>query len=266
MRKKKLMINLKKNKIIKIAEIGLNHLGSEKIADEYLNNLLNTNIDGITFQIKREEFYKKFKLAKKNKTKSFANSFRNKKFLSNAINNNKLNKLTLSNNFYKHAIKKCKDNKKLIGFAVQDLKKIDFLNSQKIDFYKILNEDIDNEKLIKKISKNKTALKIISTSDNSISQINKTIKMINKNSNTLISITNFENKLSLKYLNKIKKYKKIFNLKIGYGNHSEINSLYKIFKYEPNFLLVYVKLDDKKIYPDNSHAINLKYLKKYLKI
>ena len=90
--------------------------------------------------------------------------------------------------------------------------------------------------------------------------------MINKNSNTLISITNFQNKLSLKYLNKIKKYKKIFNLRIGYGNHSEINSLYKIFKYKPNFLLVYVKLDNKKIYPDNSHAINLKYLKKYLKI
>jgi len=146
---------LKKNNIIRIAEIGLNHLGSEQIAKKYLNNLINTSIDGVSFQIKNETFYKKFKLAINQKDRSFSKNFTEPDFFLDIIKDNKVKKLTLSNSFYKYAIKKCKDNNKLVGFAVQDTKKINFLNSQKIDFYKILNNDINNIKLIKKISKNK---------------------------------------------------------------------------------------------------------------
>ena len=54
---------MRKNNIIKIAEIGLNHLGSEVIAKKYLNYLINTNVDGISFQIKNEDFNKKFEIA-----------------------------------------------------------------------------------------------------------------------------------------------------------------------------------------------------------
>ena len=255
---------MKKDNIIRIAEIGLNHLGSEKIAKSYLNNLINTSIDGVSFQIKKESFYKNFKLAINKKDRSFSKNFREKDFFLNILKNNKVEKLTLSNSFYKYAIKKCKDNNKLVGFAVQDPKKIDFLNSQKIDFYKILNEDIDNKKLIKKISKNKNALKIISTSNDTIDQIKKTIKLINQNSKTIISITDFNKKLNTKYLKKIKIYKKIFNLKIGYGNHSEIKSLLKVFSFKPELLLFYVKLDNKIKYPDSFHAISLNSLLKYL--
>jgi sialic acid synthase SpsE len=255
---------LKKNNIIKIAEIGLNHLGSEHIAKKYLNNLINTSIDGISFQIKKDIFYKKYKLAFKKKDRSFSKNFREKDFFLNVLKNNKIKKLTLSNNFYKYAIKKCKDNNKLVGFAVQDPKKIDFLNSQKIDFYKILNEDIDNKKLIKKISKNKNALKIISVSNDTINQIKKTIKLINQNTKTIISITDFNKKLNSKYLRKIKSYKKIFNLRTGYGNHSEVKSLSKVFKFKPELLLLYVKLDNKIKYPDSFHAISLNSLLKYL--
>jgi len=255
----------KKNKIIKIAEIGANHLGSEKIAKKYLNYLVNTNIDGISFQIKKEIFYKRFKLAIKKKDISFSKNFR-EDFFFDVLKNNKIKKLTLSNKFYKYAIKKCKKNKKLIGFQIQDTKKINFLNSQKIDFYKILNEDINNEKLIKIISENKHALKIISTSNDSIEQIKKTIKLINQKSKTIISITDFNKKLNAKYLNKIKQYKKRFNLKVGYGNHSKIDCLLKVAKFKPEVLLVYVKLDNKKKYPDDSHAINLNSINKYFNI
>ena len=65
---------MRKNNIIRIAEIGLNHLGSEQIAKKYLNNLINTRIDGVSFQIKKETFYKKFKLAINQKDRSFFNS------------------------------------------------------------------------------------------------------------------------------------------------------------------------------------------------
>jgi len=256
---------LKKNNIIKIAEIGLNHLGSEQIAKKYLNKLINTNISGISFQIKKEIFYKNFKLAINEKDRSFSKNFREKDFFLNVLKNNKVKQLTLSNNFYKYAIKKCKDNNKLIGFAVQDPKKINFLNHQKIDFYKILNEDINNKALIKKISKNKNAFKIISTSNDSISQIKKTVRLINQNQKTMISITDFNKKLSSKYLKKIKTYKQIFNLKVGYGNHSETKSLRKVLNYKPEFLLLYVKLDSKAKYPDSFHALNLNSLIKFFK-
>ena len=254
---------LKKNKIIKIAEIGANHLGSEQIAKKYLNYLINTNIDGISFQIKKEIFYKKYKLAIKKKDRSFSKNFREDFFL-NVLKNDKIKKLTLSNNFYKYAIEKCKKKNKLIGFSIQDPKKIHFLNTQQIDFYKILNEDINNEKLIKLISKNKKVLKIISTSNDSINQIKKAVKLINQKSKTVISVTDFNEKLSSKYLNKIKQYKKIFDLKIGYGNHSKIESLVRVFKLKPEILLIYVKLDNKRKYPDDSHAISLNSLKKYI--
>ena len=50
------------SKIIKIAEIGLNHMGSEKNLNKYKNFLMQEKIDGITIQIPRKSFFKgKFK-------------------------------------------------------------------------------------------------------------------------------------------------------------------------------------------------------------
>ena len=40
-----------------IAEIGLNHCGSEKRAEELLQRLVKTRVDAITFQIREKEFY-----------------------------------------------------------------------------------------------------------------------------------------------------------------------------------------------------------------
>ena len=37
-----------------IAEIGFNHLGRIKIANEYLDFLLEAGVDGITFQIREK--------------------------------------------------------------------------------------------------------------------------------------------------------------------------------------------------------------------
>ncbi len=248
------MKNLKK-KII-IAEIGLNHLGSEQNAKKYLSNLCNSRIHGISFQIKKKSFYEKFRLALKKKDKNFSKNFRDN-FFTDTLKNKKIKKLSLSNKFYKYAIQKCKKKKKLIGFAIQDEKKINFLRSQQIDFYKILNEDINNIKLIKKIRLDKKAFKIISTSNNSIKQIKKTIKILGQKNKTIVTVTQFSKKIKPSTLTKIKKYRDIFDVKVGYGNHSEVQSIKRILKYKLDVLLFYVKLDGVNSYPDNSHAINL---------
>lgn len=245
-----------KNKIA-IAEIGLNHLGSEVLAKKYISYLCKTKIDGISFQIKKKIFYKDYKLAFLKKNKNFYKNFREKKFYLNSFKNKNFKSLELSNKFYKYAIKKCKDNNKLIGFALQDVTKINFFNSQKIDFYKILNEDIANEQLLEKISLNKDVLKFISISNDSIIIINKAIKILKNKKKIILSITDFNKRLDLNKLKKIKEFKKKFHLKVGYGNHSQVSDLKKLFKYNLDVLLFYVKLPDKKIYPDDLYSIKL---------
>ena len=44
-----------------IAEIGLNHLGDVKIANDMVNELLDTNTEAITFQIREEGYYDNLK-------------------------------------------------------------------------------------------------------------------------------------------------------------------------------------------------------------
>ena len=114
---------MKTNNTIKIAEIGLNHLGSERIAKKYLGFLVNSNVDGISFQIKKEIFYKEFKLAFYKKDISFSKNFRERKFFLKTLKTNKFKRLTLTNNFYRYAIKLCKNKKKMVGFAVTAKKK-----------------------------------------------------------------------------------------------------------------------------------------------
>ena len=41
-----------------IAEIGLNHMGSEPYAFSLVNKLLETKIDAITFQVPNDEYFK----------------------------------------------------------------------------------------------------------------------------------------------------------------------------------------------------------------
>ena len=41
-----------------IAEIGLNHLGSEEYLNEYLETLLKSSVDAVTLQVREPEFYK----------------------------------------------------------------------------------------------------------------------------------------------------------------------------------------------------------------
>ena len=42
-----------------IAEIGLNHMGSLETGLEYVDVLKDTDVDGITFQIREKEYYER---------------------------------------------------------------------------------------------------------------------------------------------------------------------------------------------------------------
>ena len=66
-----------------IAEIGLNHLGNTTLAKKYIKSLVNTEIDGITLQVRESDYYinnPKFKLT---------NDIINKKLITKLISTNK---------------------------------------------------------------------------------------------------------------------------------------------------------------------------------
>lgn len=95
-----------------ICEIGLNHLGDEDYANHYINEVLKSNADAITFQVLKESFYE----------------------------NERFKKFRLEKEFYIKASQKIRDNKKDFGIAIDDVVAIDFLEQLDVSFYKVLSK------------------------------------------------------------------------------------------------------------------------------
>jgi N,N'-diacetyllegionaminate synthase len=251
-----------------IAEVGLNHMGSVSLAKKYLNSLVKTDVDGISFQIKSKSFYNQFKNSKKNKDISFYKNFREKFFYINNFKKKKFQSLELPNNFYKYAKNICKKNNKMFGIALGDIDKVFFLSKIKVDFIKILSEDFYNFSLIKKLLKSNITLLYLSTGSILYKDVNFFIKSLRKPFLKKISViyTKFSNKISDIDLKNIVKYKKI-HPDVSYGNHSYgLSSIFKSLKYNPNSIFFYVKGNRINIsHPDERHAIRLKDLKQILK-
>ena len=215
-------------KILKFAEIGLNHMGKTNLLNIYLKKLLALDIDGITIQVLKDEFYE-------NKYKKF-----------------KLSEKTLIN-----FVKKKKKKKKLVGIVTNDKKKKNFFNKLKVDFYKVLSTSIHDIELIKELNKTIASKIYLSTGLVNNKEIKFILKKINKKKISLIH-TSFSKKKKDINLNRITKLKKIFKLPICYGNHSKnLDSLNYAKKYNPYAIFFYVKLEKKLKFPDNIHALKL---------
>ena len=246
------------NKKLIFAEIGLNHLGTEAYAKQYLKILLKTSIDGVTFQIKKESFYKNLELYYNSKDRSFYKKIREKIFYINLFKKKKFQNLRLSNNFYKYAARVCKKNKKLLGFAVADIKKINFLHKCKIDFLKILSDDFNNINLIKKALRSCAKSILISTGFSGEKKIKKLFNKIKSKKKIILIHTRFSNTLKENALENIDFLRKKFKIKVGFGNHSSNLNIIKLSsKYRPDVVLFYVRGSKKLVHPDHKHAVPL---------
>ena len=258
-----------KKKLI-FAEIGLNHLGSKIYAKKYLKSLLKTDIDGLTFQIKKSDFYNDLQDSYYKKNKKFYKNYREKKFYINLFRKKFFKNLNLEDNFYKFAYSECKKSKKLLGFAIADVNKINFLNKCKVDFIKILSDDFDNIDLIKKALKSHARFILISTGFSSIRKIKKLLNKIKSDNKVILIHTRFANSIKENDLQKIDFLRSKFNVKVGFGNHSNnLNTIKLSVKYNPDVILFYVRGKKNVSHPDHKHAVPLnkvdnlcKYLKK----
>ena len=250
-----------------ICEVGLNHMGSEILAKKYLNTLVKSGTDGISFQIKSKLFYNQFNNFKKNKDMSFYKNFREKSFYKSVLKKKNISGLELSNNFYKYARDVCKKNKKMFGIALGDIDKIAFFSRIKVDFIKILSEDFFNISLINKILKSNIPLVCLSTGSISKKNITILIKKIKKSSLKKVCLiyTKFSKKNTAADLKNIEKYKKIHPM-VAYGNHSHNQfSVLSSLRYSPNYIFFYIKSNQSAVsHPDEKHAVSLRDSKKII--
>ena len=217
-------------KIKKIAEIGLNHMGNEKYLYDYQKILSKKNINGVTIQIPRKNFFK-----------------------------GKFKKYILSDKQIIKFIKSSKKKWNLVGVATSDIDKIDLFEKLDVDFFKVTSGMISNTLLLKKMIKSNVKRIYLSTGFSSYENINNILKIIVKKKISLIH-TSFKKNKNINF-KKILTLKKKFKLPVSYGNHSnQINSLPKSVFLKPSCIFFYVKLNKKLNYPDNDHAISLNSL------
>jgi sialic acid synthase SpsE len=210
-----------------VAEIGFNHLGDYNITNEYVNTLLNSDVDAITFQVREREH-------RQNKPYRYFDD----------------------KDFY-FLFERIKDSNKKVGVALADKEYISFFEELGVDFYKVIRNDITNRDLLNELIGTGKKL-YVSTGLSSEKDIEEFIVHIenDKNQFKLIhtQLSNDINDCNLKSIETMKKY----GLEVGYGSHcKEKTTIFMSLCYEPSDIFIYVKGDAEAPYPDKDHAIKI---------
>jgi N-acetylneuraminate synthase len=212
-----------------IAEVGLNHLGQESLAREYVDKLVLTQVDGISFQVREPSFYER----------------EEKKHL------------MLSEHIYSSLCKKVQKLEKQFGVAIADVEKIDFFESIGTNFYKIIRNDMVDDILVDKLMKTGKKI-IVSTGLSSEEDIKLFLEKYGENKNFVLNHTQLSYEEGDCNLRAIEKLNQKYSVPISFGSHcANYNVLYMSLCFSPTDILFYVKKDDKIKYPDDKHAIKL---------
>ena len=218
-----------------ICEVGLNHMGNIKYANEYIDKIIKSKADGILFHIREKSFYETHP------------------------------ELLLSDKFYVSAIKKIQKQNVKFGISIADPDKIEFCEKIGVDFYKIFSRDIVDKQIINKIISTKK-ITFVSTGMSDFKEIKKFVSMIkNKTKYFTLIHTQLDNKIEKVNLKAIVALKEKFKMNVGYGNHaSNIFSIYVSVAYEPSDVLFYVKGNKVKKHVDEPHSVHLDNLRKFI--
>tara|TARA_Y100000590_G_scaffold362751_1_gene420089 strand:+ start:260 stop:1021 length:762 start_codon:yes stop_codon:yes gene_type:complete len=208
-----------------IAEIGVNHLGSEDLAIKYCQILSETKTTGITLQIREKEFY--------DKSAPWKNP--------------------LSKDCYLKCNQIVKNSGKSFGLAVADLEVAQTYNNLLPDFWKILSWGIKDSALINfLLSTNhpvhvSTGISDIKEIISVSSEFNKKVNFIHTQLSTDIEDVN---------LSAISTIREATGCPVSFGlhcNNMDVMSLSVIFK--PHSLFFYVKERTDVDYPDGTYAV-----------
>jgi len=191
-----------------IAEIGINHNGSIKIAKELIDVASNAGCDAVKFQKRTVEIVYSKKELDKPRDSPWGTTNREQKY-----------GLELSYIDYVEINKYCK-RKKIMWFAsCWDKKSVDFIDQFNPVCYKIASATLTNDSLLK-YTKDKGKPIILSTGMSTSEQIKRAVKILGEDNLVILHCTStYPSKPSELNLEVIPEYKKRFNCPIGYSGH-----------------------------------------------
>ena len=201
-------------KTIIIAEAGVNHNGSVKIAKKLVDIAKKANADYVKFQsfCHQKLVTKKASKAKYQKVNSTTNESQGKM----------LQRLQLSKSGHMEILQYCKKKKIKFLSTAFDIDNLKFLLKKKIDFIKIPSGEITNLPLLKFISKQKKKI-LLSTGASTLNEISNALKILRiKNKDMTILQCNSAYPTPIKDLNlkTLITFKKKFKCNIGLSDHS----------------------------------------------
>ena len=242
------MLKKLKNRMFIVAEIGVNHNGSLKLAKKLVRSAKKSGADAVKFQtFITENLY-------------------NKKFTTTRILNF-MKKLELNQDNFKKLKKFCQKIGIEFFSTPFDVESALFLNDLKVKRFKIASSNIRNYKLIEKIkSFNKEV--IISSGYADIKFLKKiSRKFPKKNLSILYCVSLYPAPKALVDLKQIIKIKKAINLKVGFSDHTkgiELAVASKLFG--ADILEKHYKLDNKHICPDQEVSATANEFKEMVNI
>lgn len=215
-----------------VCEIGMNHMGDEAYADEYLQALSEARPNGLTFQVREKEYYAKQKLGESP---------------------------LLSDDYYRAAAKRTQNAGIKFGVAVCEAERVPFFEEIGTDFYKILSKDIGNTELISAaLATGKPVY--VSTGMSDEEEIESFLAGFGATVPTNLSLIHTQ----LSYedadtnLRAIQRLQERFGVPVAFGSHStDINVLYTALGLSPSALFFYVKGERPIKHKDETHAISL---------
>jgi N-acetylneuraminate synthase len=191
-----------------IAEIGINHNGSIKIAKELIDVASNAGCDAVKFQKRTVDIVYSKKELDKPRESPWGTTNREQKY-----------GLELSFDDYVEIDKYCK-RKKIMWFAsCWDKKSVDFIDQFNPVCYKIASATLTDNSLLK-YTKGKEKPIILSTGMSTSEQIKKAVKVLGEDNLIILHCTStYPSKPSELNLKVIPEFKKNFNSPIGYSGH-----------------------------------------------
>jgi sialic acid synthase SpsE len=204
-----------------VAEIGLNHFGSEEKAERMLRSLLQTEVDAITFQVREPSFYVGGESWKK----------------------------PLLPEFYQRACSLTRREGKEFGLAVADSRAISIVDS---DFWKSLSWDLLNDELHAALAS--TGRKTyVSTGLGSIEDVR--IAAQRPGDYEFIQ-TQLVAEIESANLQAIPAMREATGRSVAFGLHcSDHRLLYLALGFQPSAIFFYVREEDPEPSPDHAHAV-----------
>ena len=250
---------MKINNPIVIAEIGVNHNGNFKLLNQLIEKVSKTGVDFIKFQA----FIADNVVIKKSPKANYQKKIKLSQY-------DMLKKYELKPNHFDLIQKKCKKNGLKPLFSVFDIDSLNFLKKYKIKNIKIPSGEITNEPLLKEIGKMKIRI-FLSTGMSSIDEIKRALSTLTKSGTPRKNIfvlhchSDYPSQINDLNLKNILRFKKIFNCKIGFSDHS-IGGLASIVASSLGAKVIekHVTLSNKLYGPDHSSSLEVKNLKEFV--